>query len=218
MSQSVLSSSWTSSCQYQQHKRLHTRLLQVSRPKSLFETTIHHLHNLYDTYDRRYAWLPQAAADSRICRRILFAENPPKNTDIWIIKWNRHSYKWLACYLKWIILVISKLLVITDGCRLYNIKETDNNSHFSLGSTAQPKLFVMSRILAEYFSFSLKRDNSATSNISRFFSSHPYFFHIADWGSIRMAELRLLRPRVLWPQFCPFQRTLLYIFVVRCYA
>jgi len=40
----------------------------------------------------------------------------------------------------------SKLLVITDGCRFYNSKETDNNnkyityvgSHFSLGSTAQP--------------------------------------------------------------------------------
>jgi len=52
--------------------------------------------------------------------------------------------------------MISKLLVITDGCRFCNIKETDNNnkyiihvgSHFSLGSTAQLKLFVISRILA----------------------------------------------------------------------
>jgi len=44
--------------------------------------------------------------------------------------------------------VISKPLVITDGRRFCNSKETDNNSknithigsHFSLGSTAQPKL------------------------------------------------------------------------------
>jgi len=51
---------------------------------------------------------------------------------------------------------MSKLLVITDGCRFCNSKETDNNnkyithvgSHFSLGSTAEPKLFVISRILA----------------------------------------------------------------------
>ena len=78
--------------------------------------------------------------------------------------------------------MISKLLVITDGCRLYNIKETDNNSHFSLGSTAQPKLFVMSRILAEYFSFSLKRDNSATSNISRFFFQPSVFFSYCRLG------------------------------------
>jgi len=59
------------------------------------------------------------------------------------------------------MLVISKLLVITDGCRFCNIKETDNNkyiihvgSNFSLhvGSTAQPKLFVkISRILAAKF-------------------------------------------------------------------
>jgi len=83
---------------------------------------------------------------------------PKKNTCIRIIKIIQHSNKWLACYLKWIILVISKLLVITDGCRFCNIKETDNNkytihvdSHFSLGSTAQPKLFVISRILADFF-------------------------------------------------------------------
>jgi len=52
--------------------------------------------------------------------------------------------------------VISKLVVITDGRRFCNIKETDNNnskiihvgSHFSLGSTAQTKLFAISRILA----------------------------------------------------------------------
>jgi len=76
--------------------------------------------------------------------------------DIQIIKWNQHSSKWLACYLKWNILVISKLLVITDGCRFCNSKETDNNnryilhvgSDFTLCSTAQSKLFVISRILA----------------------------------------------------------------------
>jgi len=52
--------------------------------------------------------------------------------------------------------VISKLLVITDGCRFCNSEETDNNnkyithigSQISLGSTAQPKLLVMSKILA----------------------------------------------------------------------
>jgi len=44
--------------------------------------------------------------------------------------------------------MILKLLVITGGCRFYNIKETDNNnkyithvgSHVSLGLTVQPKL------------------------------------------------------------------------------
>jgi len=53
--------------------------------------------------------------------------------------------------------VISKLLVITDGCRFRSFKEIDNNkqayiihvgSHFSLDSTAQTKLFAISRILA----------------------------------------------------------------------
>jgi len=52
--------------------------------------------------------------------------------------------------------VISKHLVITDGRRFCNSKETDNNdkyithvgSRFSLGSTTQLKLFVISRILA----------------------------------------------------------------------
>ena len=49
---------------------------------------------------------------SWICRRILFIDNPPKKTtDIRIIKWNQHSNKWLSCYLKWIIPMISKLLV-----------------------------------------------------------------------------------------------------------
>jgi len=84
--------------------------------------------------------------------------------------------------------MISKLLVITDGCRFCNIKETDNNkyiiyvgSHFSLGSTAQPKLFVISRILnfcnqpnlSRIFSL---RDNSANPNISRIFSPTIRFF------------------------------------------
>ena len=48
-------------------------------------------------------------------------------------------------------------LVITDGCRFCNIKETYNDneyityvsSHISIGSTARPKLFVINRILAE---------------------------------------------------------------------
>jgi len=102
--------------------------------------------------------LPCACIDlqspiAEFAAEFLSAEN---NTDFRIIKWNQHSNKWLACYLKWIILVISKLLVITDGRRFCNSKETDNNnkyiihvgSHFSLCSTArQPTLFVISRIL-----------------------------------------------------------------------
>jgi len=80
--------------------------------------------------------------------------------------------------------VISKLLLITDGCRFCDSKQTDNNnkyityvvgSHFSLGSTARPKVFVISRILAD---FSSLRDNSANPNISLIFSSHPYFFRL----------------------------------------
>ena len=55
--------------------------------------------------------------------------------------------------------VISKLRVITYGCRFCSIKETDNSNFsptsltlavmFSLGSAAQTKLFAISRILAE---------------------------------------------------------------------
>jgi len=72
--------------------------------------------------------------------------------------------------------MISKLLVITDGSRFCNSKETDNNnnkyiihvgSHFSLGLTAQPKLFVISRMLAKFFSL---RDSSAKPNIRGCFS------------------------------------------------
>jgi len=104
-----------------------------------------------------------------------------------IIKWNHHSNKWLACHLKRIFLVISKLLVITDGRRFCNIKETDNNnkyithfgSHSSLGSTsaaAQPKLFAVSQILADFFTL---HDNSANPNISRiFFSAVRFFFKL----------------------------------------
>ena len=118
-----------------------------------------HLFNKY--CGCRYTPKPPPIAE--FAAEFLSAENVPKkvwlpkirrkSTDIQIIKWIQHSNKWLACYLKWTILVISKLLVITDGCRFCNSKETDNNnkyvgSHFSLGSTAQPKLFVISWILA----------------------------------------------------------------------
>jgi len=99
------------------------------------------------------------------------------------------------------MLVISKLLVITDRRRFCNIRETDNNHsrwqsfQFRFNSSAeivcnQPnfnrKIFVSSRILAEFFSL---RDNSAHSKISQiFFARHPYFFQIADWGSNRRAS------------------------------
>ena len=86
--------------------------------------------------------------------------------------------------------MISKLPVITDGCKFRNSKETDSNnkytthlgSHFSLGLIAQPKLFVfvISRILAEVFSL---RDNRLIRISAEFYSSHSYFFKIADWGS-----------------------------------
>jgi len=86
--------------------------------------------------------------------------------------------------------VILKLLVITDGSRFCNIKETDNNnnkyvihvdSHFSLGSTArQPKLFAISRILTTKFLYSaeffLVHAIIRLIQISaEFFPSHPYF-------------------------------------------
>jgi len=57
-------------------------------------------------------------------------------------------------------------------------------SHFSLGSAAQPKLFVIIRILAAIFfcnqpnlsRFSWLRDNSANPNISRIFPQPSVFF------------------------------------------
>jgi len=71
--------------------------------------------------------------------------------------------------------------LITDGCRFCNIKETDINnnkyiihvgSHFSLGSTAQPKLFVISRILVDFFTLG---DNWASTIICRFSPSIRIF-------------------------------------------
>jgi len=94
--------------------------------------------------------------------------------------------------------MISKLLLITDGCRFCNIKETEQQQvyhsrwkSFSLGSTTQPNyLFVISRILAAKLCnqpnlswiFSL-RDNLDNPNISRTFFQPSVFFQIADWGS-----------------------------------
>ena len=125
---------------------------------------------------------------------------PPKNMDIQIIKWNQHSSKWLACYLKWNILVISKLLVITDGCRFCNSKETDNNNRyilhvgidFTLCSTAQSKLFVISRILAaKCLSSAKSQPNFLVCVIIRLIRISADFFpaifsllQITDWGSI----------------------------------
>jgi len=83
--------------------------------------------------------------------------------------------------------VISKLLVITEGCRFCNSKETDNDkyiihvgSYCSLGLTA--KVVCNQPNFSRVF-FSL-RDNSANPNISRFFCQPSVFFQIADWGSI----------------------------------
>ena len=120
--------------------------------------------------------------------------------------------------------MISKLLVITDGRRFCNIKETDNNSkyithvgvYFSLGSTVQPKLFVISRILAE-FCFSL-RVNSTNPNIRRIFLQHAYF-QIADWGSsvrytaYMCAFLTHIR---LQPLFIVSRCILFYLIVFNC--
>ena len=95
--------------------------------------------------------------------------------------------------------MISKLLLITDGCRFCNIKETDNNkyityvgSHFSSGSTAQPKLFVISQILTAEFCDQPNLSRILVYVIIRLqisaeFSSQPsIFFHIADWESTDM--------------------------------
>jgi len=75
--------------------------------------------------------------------------------------------------------VILKLLVTTDGRRFCNIKETDNDHsrwqsfQFRINSSAEivcyqlnfnRKIFVLSRILAKFFSV---RNNSANANISR---------------------------------------------------
>jgi len=129
-----------------------------------------------------------------------------KNTNIHIIKWNQHCNKWLACYLKWIIVVISKLLVITDGRRFCNIKETDNNHsrwqpfQFRFNSSAEVvcyqlnfnrNIFVFSRILAEFFS---SGHNSANSNISRIFSPAICIFSDCRLGvwckkNTRLAQL-----------------------------
>ena len=91
--------------------------------------------------------------------------------------------------------MISKPVVITDGGRFCDIKETDNNHsrwksfQFRFNSSAEivcnqlnfsRNISVFSRILAEFFSL---RDNSANPNISRFFSQTSLFFQIADWES-----------------------------------
>jgi len=83
--------------------------------------------------------------------------------------------------------MISKLLVITDGCRFCNIKEMDNNRsrwqsfQFRFNSSAEIvcnqlnfncKIFVFS-ILPEFFSLC---DNSTNSNITEFFSPAIHIF------------------------------------------
>jgi len=58
-----------------------------------------------------------------------------------------------------------------------------------LVSAQQSKLFVISRILADFFS---SRNNLVNPNISRIFFQPSVFFHIADWGS--SCELRFVCP------------------------
>ena len=99
--------------------------------------------------------------------------------------------------LKWIILVILILLVITDGCRFCNIKETDSNHarwqsfQFRFNSSAeivcnQPnfsrKMFVISRILSEFF---LVYAIIRLIRISANFFPAIRLVQIPDWGSIQ---------------------------------
>ena len=109
-----------------------------------------------------------------------------------MLKWNKHPSKWLACYLKWIILVISKLLVTTDGRRFCHIKETDNSHsrwqsfQFRFNSSAEivcnqlnfnRNFFVFSRIFC-------LRNNSVNPNINRsFFQPSVIFFSDCRLGS-----------------------------------
>ena len=82
--------------------------------------------------------------------------------------------------------MISKLLVITDGRRFCNSKETDNNkyiihvgSHFSLGSTAQLKLFVISQILAEFLVYAIIRLIRISAEL---FTAIHIFFRLEIWS------------------------------------
>ena len=94
------------------------------------------------------------------------------------------------------ILVISKLLVITDGCRFYNMKDTDNNHsrwqsfQFRFNSSAEIvcnqlnfncKIFVFSRNFADFFSLC---DNSANLNISQIFSPTIQIFFRLQIGDL----------------------------------
>ena len=150
---------------------------------------------IYPNRPQRIVTRPPCRADSRIRRR----KSADKNTVIRIIKWNQHSNKWLACYLKWIIIVISKLLVITDGCRFCNNNKNRQQQHvhrlpwqsfqFRFNSSVEivcnqlnfsRKMFVVSRLLAEFLVCAIIR----LIWISADFSPAIHIFFILQIGSL----------------------------------
>jgi len=60
-------------------------------------------------------------------------------------------------------------------------------SHFSLGSTARPKMFVISRILAEFLVYAIVR----LIRISAEFSLQPLFFRLQIGGLAMMYKICL---------------------------
>jgi len=116
-----------------------------------------------------------------------------------------------------IIIVISKLLVITDGRRFCNSKETDNSnkyiihvgSNFSLGSTVQPKLFVISRIFVEFLVYAIIRLIRISAD---FFQSAVGLFFKLQTGGISLWQRRKERIKTKQNKFlfCALLLILLY--------
>ena len=119
-----------------------------------------------------------------------------KNTDIWIVKWNQHSSNWLAslaCYLKWNILAISKLLVIKMDAGFVTAKrQTSTSFTLAVISVFSRKMFVISRFLAEVFSL---HENSANPNVSQiFFSAICIYFRLQIRGLCSITTLITVQP------------------------